>query len=153
MASQVCQKVIELISPILDGLGIELADIEYVKKNNGMNLTVFITKPDGIMVEDCERVHRAINDPLDELDPTNGSPYILNVSSLGLDRPFKTMRDYERNIGKEVDIKLYTPIDGKKLYVGILQSINNEELILNVLGKDIIIKKDKIAVTTPHINF
>ena len=118
MAGKVVTIVEEKLEPIVTELGYELCEVEYAKKPNGMNLTIFISHPDGIKIEDCEKVHRTIDPILDEIDPTNGAPYTLNVSSLGLDRPIKTDKDFLRNIGKMVTIKLFANKNGKKEFVG-----------------------------------
>lgn len=125
MSSKVTESVQEFVQPYAATLGLEVAEVEYQKKHNGMNLTIFIYKPDGVSIEDCEKLHRLINVPLDELNPTDDAPYTLNVSSLGLDRPFKTEADYRRNIGKEIEVKFYASIDGKKSAVGELVSFSD----------------------------
>ncbi len=154
MAGKTETLAMSIVEPIVTGLGYELADLEYVKKTNGMNMTVFIVKADGpITLEDCERVHRAIDAPLDELDPTNGAAYILNVSSLGLDRPFKYDKDYLRYVDKEILIKLYSPIEKKKEYVGIFKSLTEDEVKLEVEGKEISLPRQKIAMAQPYIRF
>lgn len=114
MAGKTIDLVQEKINPIIESLGYEVVDVEYAKKVDGMNMTFYIDKPDGIKIEDCEKVHKAISDPLDELNPTGDAKYILNVSSVGLDRPIKTDKDLKRNIGKEVEIRLYKPIEKKR---------------------------------------
>lgn len=153
MSSKVCDIVIKELTPVIDALGYELVDAEYAKKVNGMNLTLFIFKPDGITITDCEKVHRTVDPLLDEINPTNDSPYILNVSSLGLDRPFKTQRDYERYMGKDIVIKLYVPIDKNKQFVGELKAVDDKEVTILVKGQPMTIQKEKIAVAEPHINF
>ena len=94
------QQVFDLVAPIAESFGLEVVEVEYAKKHDGMNLTVFIDKEGGITINDCETLHRAIDEPLDQLNPTDDQPYILNVSSLGLDRPLTTQRDFIRNKGK-----------------------------------------------------
>ena len=105
------QQVFDLVAPIAESFGLEVVEVEYAKKHDGMNLTVFIDKEGGITINDCEMLHRAIDEPLDQLNPTDDQPYILNVSSLGLDRPLTTQRDFIRNKGKEIEVntldKLY----------------------------------------------
>ena len=154
MAGKTETLAIEVIEPIVTSLGYELADLEYVKKPTGMNMTVYITNGDEpITLVDCEKVHRAIDGPLDEADPTNGASYILNVSSLGLDRIFKYDKDYLRYMGKEIFVKLYTQIDKKKEFVGVLQNLTDEEVTLLVENKEIILPRQKIAMAQPYIRF
>ncbi len=155
MPSKIEKMVIDHIEPIVTGLGYELADVEYGKKYTGMNLTVFLAKPDNspITINDCEAVHRAIDLPLDELDPTNGAPYTLNVSSLGLDRPFKYDRDYQRYLNQDIQVKLYTNLDGKKEYVGTLLNFGEDTLTIQLDKKTLDIPRKQIAVCQPHIKF
>ncbi len=155
MPSKTEKMVIDFISPIVDGLGYELADVEYAKKNTGMNLTVFLAKKDlsPITINDCEIVHRAIDAPLDELDPTNGASYTLNVSSLSLDRPFKYERDYERYLDKEIVVKLYAVYEGKKEFVGILKQFDADKITLQLDNQTLDIPRQKIAVCQPYIKF
>ena len=87
-----CQPLIE---KIVTDLGLVLVDLEYKKLVTGMTLIVYIDKPEGVTLDDCEMVSRALDKPLDELDPTDGASYNLNVSSPVLDRPIKT--DYYFN--------------------------------------------------------
>ena len=88
--SKISDKVQEFITPIVEGLGCEIVEVEFAKKQNGDNLTVFIDKKGGVTINDCEMVHNAINEPLDELNPTEAKPYTLNVSSPGIDSPSVT---------------------------------------------------------------
>lgn len=111
----------ELIAPIIDEHGFELIDVEYVKEGSNYYLRVFIDKPGGITVDDCEVVSRSFNEILDREDFIDDS-YIFEVSSPGLGRPLKKDRDFERSIGEEVDIKLYRAIDKSKDYTGILKA-------------------------------
>jgi len=145
----------EVVEPIVTSLGYELADLEFAKKNTGMNMTVFITRLDGqpVTIEDCEKVHRAIDEPLDIADPTNGASYILNVSSLGLDRIFKYDKDYLRYIDKEIVVKLYVPIDKKKEFIGVLKGLDENQVTIEVDTKEISLPRQKIAMAQPYIRF
>lgn len=154
-------KVIELSKNLIDEiagkLGYELVELEFAKKVDGMNLTVVIDKEGGITIDDCEIVHKAIDGPLDQLDPTEGKPYILNVSSPGLDRPIKTERDFERNKGKPVEVTLYVAINKKKKFEGSLLEYNEKTITLELNEKQktslVEIEREKIASLFPHITF
>ena len=150
-------KVVQLVSPIIEEkaseLGYEVVEIEYVKKQNGYNLTVYIDKQGGIGLEDCEALHNAIDAPLDELDPTNGISYILNVSSCGLDRPLKTMRDFVRNIGREVEVKFYSPYKGNKSHRGIVVDAKDGIVRLDESGQIVELELDKMAFCSPILEF
>lgn len=154
LAGKVETLVTSVVEPILTNLGYELADVEYSKKIGGMNLTIFIVNGDTpITIEDCEKVHRAIDGPLDELDPTAGASYTLNVSSLGLDRIFKYDKDYLRYMNKGVYIKLYSPIEKKKEFIGILNELTDTEVKINSDNKLITLPREKIAMAQPYIRF
>lgn len=153
MNKSVKEKVYDFILPIVENLGYELVDVEYVKKINGMNLTIFIDQNNGITLEDCEVVHKAIDLPLDELNPTNDAPYTLNVSSCGLDRPFTTSKDFDRNIGKEVEVNLYSKLNGKKQYVGKLTSHDDLKIVIEIDSRELVIEKNKISKITKYISF
>ena len=102
-------------------MGIEVVDVEF-KQGRSPSLTVYIDTENGVDLDTCEKYHRAIDAPLDELDPTFGAAYTLNVSSPGLDRPLKTERDFSRAQGKKVEVKLYAPVRGKKYLEGVLSA-------------------------------
>ena len=153
MASKVCDEVEKLITPIVKDLGYFIVDIEYSKKFDGMNLEITIDRDGGVDINDCEKVHRAIDEPLDELNPTGDTPYILAVSSPGLDRPVKNQYDFIRNKGKDVEVKLYKKLDGKKSFVGKLTGFDDDEVKIEILGQEKTFKKDMVAAVCPVIEF
>lgn len=149
------ERVEELVLPILEGLGYELVEVTYQKQHDAMHLTIFIDseKEGGVSLDDTEIVANAIDKPLDELDPTGGEPFVLNVSSPGLDRPLKTERDYLKKLGTEIEISLYAPIGGKKKYVGKLLSYQNGVISLETDSGELNIEIKSIAVAKPYITF
>ena len=153
MASKVVDKCNTHIVPIIENLGYDVLEVEYVKKVDGMNLTFYIDKSDGITLDDCETVNNAIYDVLDEINVSDDAPYILNVSSAGLDRPIKNEKDFKRNYNKLVDIKLYTPLNGSKLYSGLLVGFSEEDYTININGKEVTFEKEKVALCSPHLDF
>ena len=143
-----------VIENTLSALGYELVDIEYKNLYGQKHLIVYVASERGISLDDCEIVSNALDKPLDDLDPTAGVPYCLDVSSPGLDRPFKTRRDYERNYGKSVEIKLYAPLKGKKFYEGVLkQKTDNAVVIETDAGETLTIEDNRIAFTRPLVRF
>ena len=132
-------------------MGIEIVDVEFSEKDR--SLTIFIETPTGVDLDTCEAFHNAIMDPIDEFDPTYDAPYTLNVSSPGLDRPFKTARDYERNLGKEVEVKLYAPLKGKKLLEGILDSFDETTVTIVSGGEQLRLPLNRIAKIHKAIKF
>ena len=153
MAGKVCEVVEKLVLPYAEQCGVELVEIEYAKKANGMNLTIFIDKVGGVNITDCEKLHRLIDEPLDILDPTQGKSYTLNVSSLGIDRPLKTLRDFQRNLNKEIVIKLFAPIEGKKVYEGVLCEFDDKTFKIKNNDGCFNFEKDKTALIEPLIRF
>ena len=151
--SKIADSVSEFLSPIVQGLGYDLVDVEFAKKYDGDNLTIFIDKPGGVNINDCEIVHKAIDAPLDELNPTNDKPYTLNVSSAGLDRPLKKDSDFERNLDEMLEIKLYEAVDKKKLLVGKLVSYDKDNLSLEIDGKPMVLERKIISKVTKYIDF
>ncbi len=147
------QQVFELVSPIAEGFGLEVVEVEYIKKHDGMNLTIFIDKDGGVCINDCEALHRAIDEPLDKLNPTDDQPYILNVSSLGLDRPLTTPRDFSRNKGKEIEVVFFAPYDGRKKLVGVLTEFDENGFTLTTNEKEYVIGYGKSAKIKPVIKF
>ena len=145
--------VMENLTAVVESLGYELVDAEYTKKPNGMNLTLFIDSPSGVDMDGLEKVHRIVDQKLDEFDPTNGAPYILNCSSLGLDRPLKTDKDLTRNIGQEIEISLYAKLNGKKDFIGKLVGFNRDVITIAVGGEDTEIPREAISKINKYISF
>lgn len=108
--------VSELAQPIVEALSFELVDVEFIKEGAYWYLRVYIDKPGGIAIDNCQAVSEQLSDKLDESDPIKQS-YILEVSSPG-ERPLKKERDYERFKGEVVEVKLYQPLNGKKVFEG-----------------------------------
>ena len=149
------ERVEELVLPILEGLGYELVEVTYQKQHDAMHLTIYIDsdKEGGVSLDDTEIVANAIDKPIDELDPTAGEPFVLNVSSPGLDRPLKTERDYMKKIGTDVEVSLYAPIAGSKKHVGKLLAYQNGTISLGTESGELQIETKSIAVAKPYITF
>ena len=147
--------VTALVQPIIEGLGYELVEVTYKKQHDAMHLTIFIDsdKAGGVSLDDTEIVANAIDAPIDELDPTQGEPYVLNVSSPGLDRPLKTEKDYLKKVGTEVELSLYKSIDGEKKFVGTLSSYNEGKVVLRTEKGEITVETKDIALAKPYIRF
>ena len=146
-------KPVEEIAEFLEGfaapMGIEIVEVEA----KGSALTVYIDTEGGVDLDTCEAFHNAIMEPIDGLDPSYGRPYTLNVSSPGLDRPFKTPRDYERSLGGEVEVKLYAPLKGKKFLEGTLQAFDENSVTLDLGKEQVKLPKNKIAKINKAIKF
>ena len=140
------------LQPIADELGIEIVEVEF-KQGKEPALTVYIDVEGGVDLNTCEKFHRAIDPVLDEVDPSFGEPYTLNVSSPGLDRPLKTERDYQKAMGLRVEIKLFAPLQGKKLYEGVLKAHDENCVVIEEKGEELKFEKNKIAKICRAIDF
>lgn len=144
--------VFELAKPVIDRNSFELVEIEFKKEGPDWFLRVYIDKEGGITIDDCQSVSEELSDMLDEADPIEQS-YIFEVSSPGIDRPLKTERDFRKNSGKPIEIKLFSPIDGKKIIEGILKGHTETTVEIEVEGKTINIEKNSIALIRPLVKF
>ena len=125
------QKTEEILIPIMEELGFELVDVEYVKEGSSWYLRAYIDKPGGININDCETVSRRLSDILDEKDFIDDA-YIMEVSSPGLGRPLKKEKDFKRSLGMEVDIRTYRMIDRQKEFTGILTAYDEKTVTIEL---------------------
>ena len=116
---------------LADQLGYELVDVALDKEDSGRYLRVYIDKPEGITLDDCERYHRAIQPQLESYDYD-----FLEVSSPGIDRPLKKDRDFERAMGMEVELRLFKAVDGQKEFTGELVGYDKDEVVLEITGEE-----------------
>lgn len=123
----------EILLPMMEELGFELVDVEYVKEGSTWYLRAYIDKPGGINIDDCETVSRRLSDILDEKDYIDEA-YILEVSSPGLGRPLKKEKDYKRSLGEEVEIRTYRMIDRQKEFTGILKAYDEKTVTIEPDG-------------------
>lgn len=123
------EKAEEFAEPLAAEMGFELVDVEFVKEGREDYLRIYIDKPGDINITDCETFSRAMNEILDREEFID-IPYIFEVSSPGLTRPLKKEKDYDRSVGKLVDISLYKAIDKMKYLTGILKSYTAKELTI-----------------------
>ncbi|MDO4966693.1 MAG: ribosome maturation factor RimP [Lachnospiraceae bacterium] len=146
------KKTEELVIPILEKRSFELWDVEYVKEGPEMYLRVFIDKEGGIMIDDCVDVSHELSDLLDEYDYIDDE-YILEVSSPGLGRTLKKDREYEKSIGRDVDIKLYKPVDGSKEFTGTLIAFDAENVTIKIDEEEKTFIRKETATVKLHIEF
>ena len=140
------------LQPVADELDIEIVEIE-CKQGRSPALTVYIDTENGVDLDTCEKFHRAIDPVLDEVDPTFGQPYTLNVSSPGLDRPLKTERDFAKCMGKKVEVKLFAPMKGKKFFEATLVGFDGNCVELQDNKESFKLEKTKIAKINRAIDF
>ena len=124
----------ELLEPVLGRLGYELADLEVRSGGKGGLVRVFIDKPDGIDLDDCEKVSLAVSALLDVEDPVPGK-YTLEVSSPGLDRKLTKVAHFQRFVGEVVKVQMRLPIEGRRRFRGKLMSLDDENIVVEVDGE------------------
>lgn len=134
----------QLIEPILNETVYDIYDVEYQREGAEWYLRVFIDKEGGVNLDDCEKVTDLINDPLDDLDPIT-EPYFLEVSSPGIERRLKSITHFEKAIGEKIRLKTYAKVENRKEWVGILQEITDDAVILNVEGETLAVPFDMVA--------
>ena len=133
MAS-VAEKVYGLIKPTVESCGVTLWDVRFVKEGASHYLRIFIDKPEGISINDCTDVSHAIDPVIDDADPFDGS-YYLEVCSPGTEREIVRPHHFEYAIGKEVKVKLFKAIEGKKEFVGVLKAYDGD-ITLDIDGNE-----------------
>lgn len=142
----------ELLMPLMEKHQFELVDVEYVKEGSNWYLRAYIDKPGGITIDDCEVISRALSDELDAKDFIKEA-YILEVSSPGLSRPLKKDKDFDRNMGKEVEVKTYRMIDRRKDFTGELKAYDKETVTIMEDGNEIVLERENIALIRLAITF
>lgn len=149
---KVTEQIKELVQSTVEDFGYELYDVEYKKEGGEYLLDIIIDKEDGIDLDDCEKVSRAVDPLLDEADLIKDA-YMLCVSSPGADRELKKPKDYENNLGKEIDVRLYKAFEGKSKHVGVLDYYDDEKITIIVKNKKISIPREIISVIKQYVSF
>ena len=145
--------VAELVMPVTEKHSYELVDVEFIKEGANWYLRVYIDKPGGITIDDCQAVSEELSDRLDETDPIEQS-YFLEVSSPGLERPLKKESDFEKFKGELVEVKLYYPVEGKKIYEGQLQGLRDGRVCIKPeAAGEMEFDKDKVSLVRRVVKF
>lgn len=147
MAGRIEAEVEKIVEELLENTALELVAVDYVKERDWY-LRVFIDKEGGVDLDDCQDLSRKLEELLDAQDIIKTS-YILEVSSPGLDRELKKPRDFQREMGKDIDVSLFAPLDGKKVVTGSLSAYDGETINVG----DMAIPMDKVAKVNLHIDF
>ncbi|MEG6521699.1 ribosome maturation factor RimP [Desulfotomaculum sp. 1211_IL3151] len=142
--STVVERVTEAVQPIIEGLNLELVDVEYVKEGGNWYLRIFIDKPEGVELDDCQIASEKIDTLLDELDPIPQA-YFLEVSSPGIERPLKKPQDFVRFKGQLVNVTTFAPVNGVKSFTGKLMEYNEEGIHLDIKGKQVVLPHQQVA--------
>lgn len=143
-AKHVVDVVTAMADELAEPLQLEIVDVEYRREAGGRVLRVFIDKPGGITLDDCQALSRALSRKLDETDPIADS-YSLEVSSPGLDRPLKRPEDFERFAGEDVHVRTYGPLDGRRNFKGELIGWEDGHVVVQLDDGPVRIPKDQIA--------
>lgn len=152
MRKNIQQEILELATPVVEALNYELVEVEFVKEGANWYLRIYIDKPGGIGIDDCTAVSEKMSEILDKKDPIEQS-YYLEVSSPGLERPLKTERDFTKYKGELVEVKVFQPIDGQKLFEGELVGLIDDKIVINQSGANVEFEKDKVAIVKRVIKF
>ncbi len=142
--NRIAQQVFELAQPLAAELELEIWDVTYTKEAGDWFLRVYIDKPDGVGIADCERFSRAFDPVLDEADPIEGS-YTFEVSSAGAERELKRPEQFARFLGTEAEVRLYKAADGSKTWTGRLAAYDDAGVTLDCAGTERRFEKAAIA--------
>ena len=152
MANNIESKIQDLLEKVIQDLGYNLYDVEYVKEGKDYYLRITIDKENGINIQDCEKVNDGINDILDEADIIKHQ-YYLEVSSPGLERVLKKEEHFLSQNGKRVNINLFKPFEKKKEFQGILKEYNNSSIVIETEENNIEFNLKDIALVKTVFDF
>ena len=150
--SKITEAVANLAKRVVEAEGCSLWDVEYVREAGSYYLRVYIDKPGGVSINDCEAISRTLDKLLDEADPIPDS-YIFEVASAGAERELKRPSDFEAFLGSEVEVRTYKPINGQKAFVGTLEKYEDGAVTLSSGKKQIRLEKQDIALVKLHVSF
>ena len=149
---KITDQVTEFAKPVVESFGCSLWDVEYVREGSERYLRIYIDKDGGVDIDDCEKIHRAIDPILDEKDPIAES-YHFEVSSAGLERALKRPGDFERFMGSPVLVKLYRPRNGLKEIPGILRGYEDGKVTVEAGKETITFEKSQVALVRLRVEF
>ena len=132
----IVEETTRIVEPVLEDMGFELVDVEYLSKGGRMVLQLFIDKDGGVTIDDCAGVSGEIGDLIDVRDIIDHE-YVLEVSSPGLDRPLKKLKDFQWASGRTVKIRTKRPREGRRNYTGRLERVEEEAVTLLVDGGEV----------------
>ena len=149
----ISEKVLLIAEPLADSLGFFLWDVEYVKEGGRRVLRITIDSEEGITIDDCEKMHRALDPLLDEADPIEEA-YYLEVSSPGIERELKCDMHIDACEGWDVEVKLYAPLDGAKAFKGKLLPLGDGgEVRIESLGRTLEFPRASVAKLQTYYQF
>lgn len=144
-AKSISETVRQLAEPIADELGCWVWDVEYLKEGSRKVLRITIDAEEGIDINICEQLHRTIDPLLDEADPIDEA-YYLEVCSPGIERELRTDVHIEACEGWDVEVRLYAPVDGNKVFRGVLLGLSESgEVLIDSNGKTLAFERSAVA--------
>ena len=149
---KITDQVTAFAQPVVESFGCTLWDVEYVREGSERFLRIYIDKDGGVDIEDCEKIHRALDPILDEKDPIPES-YHFEVSSAGLERALKRPGDFERFMGSSVLVKLYRPRNGLKEIPGVLRGYEEGKVTVEAGKETITFEKSQVALVRLRVEF
>ena len=149
---KVTEQVAQFAKPIIEGFGCQLWDVEYVREGSERFLRVYIDKDGGIDIEDCEKIHRALDPVLDEKDPIAES-YYFEVCAAGLERALKRPGDFARFMGSAITVKLYRPRNGLKEIPCVLRGYEDGRITVEAGKETITFEKSEVALVRLRVEF
>ncbi|WP_447846700.1 ribosome maturation factor RimP [Pseudomonas aeruginosa] len=132
-----------LLAPVVEALGYECWGVEFISQGRHSVLRVYIDRPEGILIDDCEAVSRQVSGILDVEDPISGE-YTPEVSSPGMDRPLFTLEQFAKHAGEQVKIRLRSPYEGRRNYQGILRGVEEQDVVVLVDDHEYLLPIDSI---------
>ena len=150
-AKEVEALITAMVDPLLQDTGLTLVDVEYVREKDWY-LRIFLDKPGGVEIDDCQMVSEKLTEILDAEDPIPDK-YFLEVSSPGLDRALKKERDFIRHSGDVVEMTTFAPVNGRKQWVGVLRGLEDKNVVLDVDGEEVRMPREKVSMVRLHIEF
>jgi ribosome maturation factor RimP len=152
MAETVIKQIEAVALPVLEEMGLELVEVQYRREQNGWVLRLTIDKQDGINLDDCAAVSREISQLLD-IENFIDQAYNLEVTSPGLDRPLKSIAEFERFVGRKAKIKTIDPIAGEHAFIGKINRTEGESIVLEVGTKEVTILFSQVAKARLEVEF
>ena len=149
---KITDMVTEFAKPIVEANGCKLWDVEYVREGSERYLRLYIDKDGGVDIDDCEKVHRAVDPVLDEKDPISES-YHFEVCSAGLERALKRPSDFAQFMDSPILVKLYRPRNGLKEIPGILRGYEEGRITVEAGKETITFEKSEVALVRLRVEF
>jgi ribosome maturation factor RimP len=138
MPHPLTEKIREVVTPVIEGAGYELVDVEWKHEQGGWVIRMFIDSPRGISHEDCEQVSRQVSATLDVHDVVPHA-YNLEVSSPGLNRPLRTAEHFRRFVGQKARVRLKEGIEGRRNFAGTIVAAEESTVTMDVDGKQVML--------------